>query len=987
MTIALRQYNKVYEKVLLSFLKNGKIPTFQDVVAEAGDDLPSVDSSVEPVFKYRPQSENSVFDIALYNKAVRSIKTDLEILFDETGQVQINNLRRISNADLFHSVHAHELNRLNKELDAILFATEGAEDNFFALFDNFDDLSKTDQAMSTVGAVDLEESALLLPLSLQGTLKISLQHLVDKLNPSLEINPPTAKILGPVPGTKYGNMFADKIQPWAVEIRHTENVPMKLRFTFQMAQEEFINRITATHHGSKPQKITLSTSVDNVNKKPIQDYSDGIVLNDQSHIGSFDFEERLTEFIHVTLSKEAADQQVDGEYQYIFGLKNISIFTAGRSDTAVYQSKPFDFSDQVSAIGKISISATEKLPDDTKIDWLVSVADKNGDVVGSFVPITPQNRTASSGPSKIVSLQDTASNKINFVTQDGESNNILTSQNIDFFNIQTIDTEPVFGTAALFRGYKSWLRDSSSSVNPVLVKDNFTPFSKGDTQQLYQVAQELTNGSLTSTSIGGSSESVVVLKKAPLYDANKGHTLIPAEGVNPDADPNPTYAIYSAVLAGQFSQVSLVGQNFSDGNQLNLGLKNIIYTGPGDIRIVNEDSGKVYQDGYDYIVQLDDDGNPTGIISALQASDNDQGEQKDLGTSPYPSVTVEYSVDPNLTRFVNKVVGQQVFFDTNFSLLPTSQVLIKYRHKAADVIKSSIKVKGLYGLAGNDIIFTQGQDYIYDSTTSQIKRLSTGSISSGADVYVDYKFNDLSKELDQFFIWAFVNKPKPVQISTEKKKTTEFSLQNVLKPDTIAGEEFLAQIPGAGLVDLTDAYSWPEMQGWVQFVVRSVPPENLTESSQVPLIHQIIKLKDEEGAFIFVHGGKYFEELTAIREPLTQVGFNFLKTNVLKNDNTKFAVRELVLDSGNQYQVIINFKPNTTENLYQYSAVGKGYQQNGLDGLYEVDEEWKLTWINKETAIGAYTNLIVQAILSRTSENANGNVTPKVFDYFVKVGY
>ena len=964
------------------------MPSHEDVVARAGSDLPSISANFQPVFKSRPQTRDATFDINLHNKSVNDIKLDLSVLFEELNAIQQSSLNRILSADFFHSVHAHELSKLNKELDALLFSTAGAEDNFYAKFESFDDYTKTNQVVSTPGVIDLAEGSLSLPISLKGSYKIDTSHMASVIHSKSKLNKTEASIVNNISGTKFGNVFTDKVQSWAIECISDIDGPLELSFTFALKAEEFINRITVISHSVNKQTCKISTSVDNVNKKSLKDYASGILLDSQYNEASFDFEDRLVEFIHVTLIKDSPDNQIDGKYQYIFGLKNISIYSTGRSEQAYYESKAFDFSKDLTAIGKISLSATESIPENTTIDWSVGLIDSTNNLIGNMTPITPQNRPAASGPSKVVSLQDVTKKAIAFTSEPGTFSSVLNFQNINFYNIQTISDEPVYGTALLYRGNNCWFRDQSESVNPVLVKDNYTPFSKGDTQQLYQISQEVVNGSLSTTNT-----SVVVLNKAPLYDSNKGHSLIPPFGVNPEGNTDPTYAVYKATLSSQSTNITVSNKQFSLGSQVDLGLKNIIYSGPGDIVITDVSNGKVYQDGYDYIVDLDDDGNPTGVIIALQPSENDNGPAKDLGVDPYPTVSIQYTVDPDLTRFITKITGKQVFFNLNINNLPGSQIVVKYRHISSNIIKSSIKVKAFYGNQGNAKIYTQGYDYIYDSATSQIQRLTSGAIPPGTDVYVDYKYNDLSQELDQFFIWANVGANNKVTVSTEKtfssvtSVSSTFNVQNKLKPDPDLEERLLAQIPGVGLVDLTSSVIWPEMSGWVQFVVKSIPPETLINKSKVPLIHQVIKMKDQDDNFLFLAGGKYFNELTAIREPLTQVSFNYLKANVLKGDDSKFSVKKLLLDTGNQYQVVVNFLPNPSDKLYQYGPIGEGSFQDSLDGIYPLYESWRMVWTSKKLNVDASTRLIVAATLSRTPESTGGNITPKVYDYIVKTGF
>ena len=244
---------------------------------------------------------------------------------------------------------------------------------------------------------------------------------------------------------------------------------------------------------------------------------------------------------------------------------------------------------------------------------------------------------------------------------------------------------------------------------------------------------------------------------------------------------------------------------------------------------------------------------------------------------------------------------------------------------------------------------------------------------------MDFKYKDNISSLQQFFIWAFISESSPIEITLKPKGIGNLSTQNNLVIDSDAGESFAVNSVGLGLVDLTRATKWPKMSGWVQFVVKSKSPDLLLGSSQVPLINQIIQLKDKDDNYIFVSGGKYFASLTAIREPLTQVSLPYLKANVLKNDRTKFALRDNIVDNVVSYQIITNFRPGSTDDLYTYSV------DIGTGGLVKNSEEWKLLWISKQS-IDQLTNVIVKAVLTRAPES-DGNITPKIFNYYLKGGF
>ena len=987
--IGIRKFDTIYKKFFLEFLKLGFQPSYNDVIQRAGDDLPDVTSTDEPLYKFKPQGRGQVFDTILYNKSVEHIGYDLDLLFEELGEVTKENIKRVLHSDLFHAVHSAELSRLNHTLDALLFETSGADENFFVQFDDFSSTSKVDSENSDTAIVSTAEGKLVLPIGMKGTLKLKLSHLEELGAPTdLKISKTDVINLGNIPGTKFGNIVKDSVFPWGLIIESETDQPVAINFTLRLKNEEFLNKITLVHHGEKAQTCKVQTSVDKINIKDLSDYAEGVELKSQSQVVSLDFPDTLVDYLHITLEKEAADSSEDLEdgskrFRYIFGLKNISTFVTGRKEKAVYQSTPFDFSESLDSIGRVAITSKVSVPEDTSIDFSIAGVDNSG-TVGQFLTITPDNFTATSGPPKVRVLQDVFEDTKKITTDSGSATLVETANNIDFYNIGTIEDEPIFGSARLYRGAKAWLRDNSKAVNPLLIRDNFIPFSKGDTQSLYNIRTESVVPVITN--VNGVNTYVAILGKNPLYDPSKGHFVIPQQGANPEVDTQPNYAIYSAIFnledparstTFDFSTGTPAGGVEGGPRTYSTNILIMKYEDTSSVTLKTADSLTTYVNGVDYIIVLDEEGYATGDITAIHP---ELVAEIDVGV--WQSVTLFYDIDTDLTRFIENVTGQQLFLNLEAGQLTTSTAIIfKYRHIAEEILKASVKAKGAFGFGGGNI-FVQGVDYVFDSTNGSIQRLTTGSIDPGTDIYLDFKFNDTSDQLEQFFIWAFFEEntgEEKTAIKVEVQDTGFFSNENTLSPDTEKGEEVLVSVSSIGLVDLTNAVEWPAMSGWVQFIVKSTNPDEFENA----LIRQIIKLKDLESEFIFVQGGKYFSKLTAIRDSLTQVSYPLLKHNTLKKDHTRFAIRK-TLGGTVTHQIVINFEPNTDPLLYQYAPNTEvGTEEN--DGTALIPEEWEFFWSVPQESDTSVNKIVVKINLNRDT-SANGNVTPKVDDFFVKVG-
>jgi hypothetical protein len=537
----------------------------------------------------------------------------------------------------------------------------------------------------------------------------------------------------------------------------------------------------------------------------------------------------------------------------------------------------------------------------------------------------------------------------------------------------------------LFRGQRAWSRDTQGSFDTLSVKDNFIPFSKGNTQKLYNTVQEV----VTIRSVQSvSDQRVALVSNAPLYTDSGPYTLIPSAGINTIKDTAPIYAIYNVNLSAGNTSAQKTNVSFSSGS-VDLGQPNILYKAKGDIlvqEIVTTGFGQVsvgtivkeFVDGTDYIVELNADSTPTGRILAIAGSTLLSSPQY----SPNSQYVITYTIDADVTRFVSNIINNQIFFTisaTNSNVLTDVTAIIKYRYVPTDIIKSSVKVKAGFGSSGEDRIFKQGADYIFDSSNSTIQKLSTGSIANDQDVFVDYQYNDTTANLEQFFLWAYVSDPNGINILVKTLGSGTLNNQNTLQPDTALGEQLYASVPSIGLVKLTSAVEWPIMKGWVQFIVKSRSPESVQNTSSQALIDQVIRLQDNQNNYIFVSGGRYFNELTGIREPLKQVSLPFLKTNVLKNDRSNFAIREILVGNTLQYQVITNFAPGSTNDLYTYAV------DSNTGNIIKNSEEWKLLWSSADSQ-DAFKKVVVKASLNRLS-SINGNITPKVFNYYLKVAY
>lgn len=339
-----------------------------------------------------------------------------------------------------------------------------------------------------------------------------------------------------------------------------------------------------------------------------------------------------------------------------------------------------------------------------------------------------------------------------------------------------------------------------------------------------------------------------------------------------------------------------------------------------------------------------------------------------------------------------------LFSDEMGVLYDTYGIEIKYRHFADSVVKSSIQAKNELGpVVGDTIVYSQGSDYVFDGQTNAVQRLPSGNIPVNTPIYIDFSY-EVPSLLQEYTIWCKIEDLDGIEVSLKASSVASLSNSNHLMPNTASGEALFVSIAGVGVIDITEALVLPKLTGWVQFIVRSLTPfvtdamGNDILDQKVPgmaFIDQVIGLKDEFEDYLFVEGGKYFSEIVASRQPLTQVSLPFLKTNVLKSENSYFAVDTVIVSTEAKYSIVINYTPDSQIDVYSYVIDPTDTTDSGspLYGQAPVllPEEYNLSWVSK-TASDPSTGVIVKTELSR-KEDASGNATPKVSSFFVKVSY
>lgn len=984
MGIYQRQYQKILSTEILKYLLLGSLPNLNDISKRIGNAL-SKDGNV--TYKFIPQASRDIFRNNIYNKSLNRIKFDIDTFNEELISLFADASSRLNYADLYYKVNNFELNRLESELNNILFSIQDADFYFSAAYDTFSDLSKIDKTASTQDIINLSEQCLALPFGEKNTQRIDVGKLATYVDTTTSVIIPgqgSDKILSntKIPRTKFGNIFTDILSVWGHEVITSTNSPIEFSFTFPVSVgdnpelEHFISRFELVPHSLGDQTFYLSTSNDDVNYIPLLGYEQGVLTREQNKVYAFDFETTLVQYIRIKIIKTSADEEIVQDnvknYRYVFGLKKFASLQTGRYSKATYVSLPYSFTD---AIGKVSLDANQTTPPGTSVAYSVATVSKSGNT-GPYVPIASLSKDSAVGAGKFIKFGSVQEQSIKFSADSDATEYGTAFQGKKFYRIGSeLSESPIFGKSVLYRGFKSWYRDTSGSFEIVSVDNNYISFAVSDLEAMYIVTDEVP----TITYSAANRQTELTVSQNIYYNSSLGHLQKPAIPVSsPFLDMRPNYAVYK-VYHHVTNARRTTSFTLTASRSQRLPVSNFLFIGAStaDKPVLKLNSGQILTKGTDYNFETEDGGDkqkPTGIMTIPDGSAllNTSGQVQAF------TITFIYTIDPDITHKVTGVEANSITL-SNSTITPYDSVEVIYRYipvNSSQIIKASVRITNLPSTSSNQIFYVEGRDYVIDATSGAIQRIPTGSIPSSGSVYAKFSYRTSSSTIQTFTTWCYINSSTGIQIKFDLDSITK---KNKLVVDKALGESLFVNTK-EGLINITNATNTPLLPfGWVQFIVRSKNPDVYT-GYKTNLIDQVIQLKDTHKHKVFRPNSYYFNDITAFREPMTEKTLNHLRVNTLLTDHSVFAI-DNTTDPTTSY-IVINFLPTTTSELYSKVPT---------DDLDEVNppvssaEDFLFTWTYKVEENDSPEKIIIKIDLQR-DQNIDGALTPKVFDYKLRIG-
>lgn len=1075
MPIIEKQLKRLIDDASRESLKSGKVLDLSQIASIIQEKVITLKGG--PTLNVRRQERRKGVILEALNKMFEEVEFDLDLLYELIQEKYALLLNRFNSTDVSYKAQRSQLNVIDAAVTDLLFTVKDADDNFFGVFDNLSDFNKIDVDVTTDGALDLAESAVVLPFSMPSAIRHDMSHLYNIIDGQITtVSEDGTKTTGKNgAASKFGYAFSDLSSIWRYDVTSASDKGVRLTVTFPLTKENslaILTRFEVSGISGSGAIIDVRHSLDNENFTRFQS-GEPKEIDPKTEKIAWDFPETTCRYIRLIISKSAPDAKFkqsgnntvvtnpalqaetanpqqggaqnltafglqkgqEDKWIYSFSIASICAFKLGRSEDAIFQSKPLLSIDAPTIpVSKLSLTVDEQIIPRTSIEYEIALSDKMGTLATEFLPINPTDRIDGIVPKVITFGEDTKDSfDISIHTGTISTGDIVVSRATQYYPIYQLpaDRDYRFGSAKLYRGGNVFSSRTNSKEIIKSQSDNYIDFSDGiRTKQLYSFKTE--TATIINRLVGGGNVLKTFLKLtgpvARSIRVVRDDVSDPPSGL----DPEPDYAIANVehirptmVIEGDSivpTGINTVVNGVSvpvAGSWLgsttataSIGVPIILNGQPVDIRpstvvlkyvSTTTQLEHTFREGIDYSVKRSDDSyflnfpgwnsfplhwrvvpvEPSSII--INSGSPLTGQYGGTG-----SFSVLGGQLPPVTLGADSLVSNQLL-NIDYEIDPN------ITHRVVDVSYSSNEIEldtVLQMMPGDTVIVSYRkvpQNIIRDSVavTSNPGTDNPGNIyKEGRDYSLDLSNGTISMSLGG----EINNLPSPVvyvdhSFKESVDETNTYSIwcyyesreplkfiYNNLNFRNGSNEKLLWTTNGS-TKRIDDRNEITLTRGWHQFIVQSLDPDIFNDGAIV----KALKFRDIEGRYLFLRiqdGGKIFTKMTAYRSPMRETTFSALKNSVLKTDHSVFAI-----SSANK--VFVNFSPAQTSDLYMKKINSSG------SIVDQTTEEFRVEAVRRLTVTANSTNpgyVILRARLSR-SEESSGGVTPKLFGYNLRIAY
>jgi len=565
MTISTIQFSTALREAAEKILKDGRVPSLNRLMRQVQVSLPKEQGT--PTFRQRYQKRREQWDLAGMNASLSEVDFDLRILYQALLEIADGVLRRHNSVESSSRAQNTQMDRIEKEVQNLLFLMQDGDGHFAGVYDDFYDLSKVDLVRTTPDIIDISSQTVELPQNVLSTTKFGFPHLQGYLSWPVGVNADSKVITSSTPSdAPFGNAFVDTVSMWRHDVITEEPGPTSISFTIPVSPvddaELSISRVQVIPLSEFEQGMEVFWSVDNVNYLKFPGAGGVVDLEKSSRTVNIDFPLTRVQYLRFILYRENHDKLVDSGYLTSFGLANISIYSLGRGYEGELISISHPIPDTRTRVEKLSLSTLEEVPKGADIQYYIgSVYQPTDDqappeFLGTWQSITPVGREKKQDEPPRVLRMSTDSTKAVELIPVTPLDAFYTHRAIDFYQLngagsnyteRLITDDVVYGSATIQRGNNAWKRTRSNEQTLFNVSNNYITFSSSGRQRLYSVTRETVPFKGPAV-YNDASRTTMEVSKSIDSRLTEGMQLIPPATVDPYTDPAPFYALYEATL-------------------------------------------------------------------------------------------------------------------------------------------------------------------------------------------------------------------------------------------------------------------------------------------------------------------------------------------------------------------------------------------------------------------------------------------------------
>lgn len=403
--MAIRETYATYliEQILRAILREGENPSaseiaerFETFVANNDISNPLFNAATYQVSKGQPSS------ISLYNASNNAIHQDLLVLFRHLLKVSDQSIRNFERWRAAAKLLEGRLDELNERINFLLLISSDTAGFFNFMQDTFVD-NKLVDLENTTTLVDVDRGIVTLGTSTSGATRLDLSTLRNEHVEFTVLS--RVNLVSSISAEKSQTKHAvsDITNFWQERVYTNKPGAVSAELKINLLTKREISRIDLDLHMANQNssvQVTPLYSTDNFNWKqlPIKNFTRSVV--DKT---IFRFPPVEAKWVKFNMTKLGADQVHNNLYSYEFGVDEIVFYSEGFSTetTATLISQPLSVLDQqgnIEEFSRVVLEVCEDVPENTNIDYSVSVFNDIDDPIGGFVPIDPLDRVNSTKP-------------------------------------------------------------------------------------------------------------------------------------------------------------------------------------------------------------------------------------------------------------------------------------------------------------------------------------------------------------------------------------------------------------------------------------------------------------------------------------------------------------------------------------------------------------------------------------------------------------